>query len=147
MPYWQLFYHFVWATAQRQPLIAGQWESQLHKAIWAKATELGATVLAIGGTAEHVHLVASVPPKIALSTFVGQVKGNSSHFVTHVLQADSFAWQAEYAVLSFDRRSLKGITEYVLNQKTHHTDGSVHSMLERAGDETTAPQNIHVATG
>jgi putative transposase len=136
MPYWQLFYHFAWATVQRQPLIASQWEAQLHNVISAKATELGATVLAVGGTADHVHLVASVPPKMALSTFVGQVKGNSSHFVTRVLMVDSFAWQAEYAVLSFDRRSLKGITAYVLNQKAHHADGSVHPSLEKTGEDT-----------
>ena len=147
MPYWQLFYHFAWATAQRRPLITGQWEAQLHKVMCAKATELGAIVLAVGGTADHVHLLASVPPKIALSTFVGQVKGNSSHFVTHVLLVDSFAWQAEYAVLSFDRRSLKGITAYVLNQKTHHADGSVHAWLEQTGEDTNTPPSTRSATG
>jgi REP element-mobilizing transposase RayT len=115
-----------------------EWEARLHKAICAKAVELGAAVHAVGGAADHVHLVVSVPPKIALSTFVGQIKGNSSHFATHVLQVESFAWQAEYAVLSFDQRSLKGITEYVQNQRTHHADNSVHLRLERAEGDTDA---------
>ena len=91
-------------------------------------------MLAVGGTENHVHLVASVPPKIALSTFIGQVKGNSSHFVTHVLQTEAFAWQDEYAVLSFDPRALKGIAEYVANQKKHHADRSLQPSLESAGD-------------
>jgi putative transposase len=121
-------------------MIIPDWEADLHKVISAKAMELGATVAAIGGTEDHIHLVASVPPKIALATFVGQVKGNSSHFVTHVLHVESFAWQDEYAVLSFDRRSLKGIASYVAAQKKHHTDGSVHPSLERAGPDAASEE-------
>ena len=102
MPYWRLFYHFVWGTKNREPLIAPEWEDSLHNVIAAKATELGAFVHAVGGTEDHAHLVVSVPPKIALSTFIGQVKGNSSHFVNHELNVDiHFAWQAEYGVVSF----------------------------------------------
>jgi len=81
MPYWRLFYHFVWGTKNREPLIAPEWARALHGAIAAKATRLGAFVHAVGGTEDHVHLVASVPPKVALSTFIGQVKGYSSRFV------------------------------------------------------------------
>ena len=140
MPYWRLFYHVVWATAQRVPSIKPEWEAQLHKVIIAKALELGTTVEAIGGLGNHVHLVASVPPKIALSTFIGQVKGSSSHFATHVLRTESFAWQAEYAVLSFDRRALKGMVKYVENQKSHHADGSVHPILEPSTDDTDSDE-------
>jgi len=44
----------------------------------SKAIGLGGTVYVIGGVEDHVHVVASVPPTVALSTFVGQVKGVSS---------------------------------------------------------------------
>ena len=83
MPYWRLFYHFVWGTKGGEPLIEMEWESSLHNVIAAKAVELEAMVYAVGGTDNHVHIVASVPPKIALSAFAGQVKGNSSHWVNY----------------------------------------------------------------
>ncbi len=133
MPYWRLFYHFVWETRNREPLIAPEWAAQLHNVIAAQTTELGAFVYGVGGIEQHVHLVASVPPSIALSTFIGQVKGNSSHFVNHVLSLDvQFAWQAEYGVVSFGGKMLDMVVRYVKNQRQHHDDGTVISMLERA---------------
>jgi putative transposase len=132
MPYWRLFYHFVWGTRNREPLIAPEWENSLHNVIAAKATDLGAFVHAVGGIEDHVHLVVSVPPKIALSTFIGQVKGNSSHFVNHGLGVDiSFAWQAEYGVVSFGGKRLDMVVRYVKNQRKHHTGGTTIAMLER----------------
>ena len=107
MPYWRLFYHIVWATKNREPLIALEWETSLHNVIAAKSTALGAFVHQVNGTDDHIHLVASIPPKIALSTFIGQVKGNSSHFVNHELTLNvPFAWQTEYGVLSFGGKRL-----------------------------------------
>jgi len=132
MPYWRLFYHFVWGTKNREPLIAPEWENSLHNVIAAKATALGALVHAVGGIEDHVHFVASVPPKIALSTFIGQVKGNSSHFVNHGLDVDiHFAWQAEYGVISFGGKMLDMVVRYVKNQRNHHTEGTTIAMMER----------------
>ena len=46
MPYWRLFYHFVWRTKNGDPLIVPEWEGSLHNVIVAKATDLGAFVYA-----------------------------------------------------------------------------------------------------
>ena len=139
MPYWRLFYHFVWGTKNREPLIAPGWENSLHNVIAAKATELGAFVYAVGGIEDHAHLVASVPPKIALSTFIGQVKGNSSHFVNHGLEVNlHFAWQAEYGVVSFGGQMLDMVVQYAKSQRQHHAQGTVMAMLERAPEERRA---------
>jgi len=136
MPYWRLFYHFVFGTRNREPLIAPAWENSLHNVIAAKATELEAFVYAVGGTEDHVHLIVSVPPKIALSTFIGQVKGNSSHFVNHALNLDiQFAWQAEYGVLSFGGKALDKVVRYVKDQRKHHTEGTLITILELSGTE------------
>ena len=139
MPYWRLFYHFVWGTKNREPLIAPEWENSLHNVIAAKATELGAIVHSVGGIEDHVHLVVSVPPKIALSTFIGQVKGNSSHFVNHGLDVVIyFAWQAEYGVVSFGGKMLDMVVRYAKNQREHHADGTTIAMLERVVSEENA---------
>jgi len=139
MPYWRLFYHFVWRTKNGEPLIAPEWEGSLHNVIAAKAADLGAFVHAVGGIEDHVHLVVSVPPKIALSTFIGQVKGASSHFVNHELDLDIyFAWQAEYGVVSFGGKMLDVVVQYVKDQRKHHTDGTAIAMLEQIGAEKVA---------
>jgi REP element-mobilizing transposase RayT len=131
MPYWRLYYHIVWATKNREPLIAQHWEQSLHNVIAAKATSMDAFVHQVGGTDDHIHLVVSIPPKYALSTFIGQVKGNSSHFVNHELSLEThFAWQAEYGVLSFGGKSLDMVVEYVHDQRARHAARQTISGLE-----------------
>jgi putative transposase len=131
MPYWRLNYHFIWGTKNREPLILPAFETDLYRVIASKADELGAIVHAIGGIENHIHLIASVPPKIALSTFIGQVKGNSSHFVNHVIQPDfHFIWQAEYGVQSFENEKLSILVRYVQNQRKHHQDDNLIDLLE-----------------
>jgi putative transposase len=70
MPYYRLFYHMVWATKNREPLITVEFETSLHNVIAAKAKKLGAFVYTAGGVEDHIHLVATVPPKIALADFI-----------------------------------------------------------------------------
>jgi len=84
-------------------------------------------------------LVVSVPPKIALSTFIGQVKGNSSRFVNHALGLEAqFSWQAEYGVLSFGGKALDEVVRCVRSQREHHMNGTVIMSLKRSmPDEAT----------
>ncbi|MCS6846687.1 MAG: IS200/IS605 family transposase [Anaerolineae bacterium] len=129
MAYWRLFYHFVWSTKLRRPLITEAIEAPLYKIIVAKAEEVGALVHAVGGVEDHVHLVASVPPAVSLSEFINRVKGSSSHFVNHALDMP-FAWQAEYGVLSFGGKQLSFVVQYVKRQREHHRDGTTLPGLE-----------------
>ena len=132
MPYWRLFYHFVWGTKNKEQLIEPEWENSFHNVIAAKASDLGAFVHAVGGMEDHIHLVVSVPPKIALSTFIGQVKGNSSHFVNHESGLDThFSWQAEYGVVSFGGKMLDMVVRYAHDQRKHHAEETTIAMLER----------------
>ena len=135
MPYWRLFYHFVWGTKHGESLIDQHFEQALYRAIAAKVIGLGGIVHAVGGVSNHVHLAVSVPPKIALSTLIGQVKGSSAHFVNHEIRPDhAFYWQDEYAVISFGERHLGWVVRYVLDQAKHHTEGSALRRLERTSD-------------
>jgi putative transposase len=134
MPYWRLFYHIVWGTKNREPLIQAEFEKDLHNVIAAKASDLGALVHAVGGIEDHAHLVASVPPRISLAEFIGQVKGNSSHWINHELSLTSyFSWQSEYGVVSFGGKQLDFVVKYVKNQRQHHVDSTVISSLEYVG--------------
>lgn len=136
MPYWRLYYHIVWATKHREPLIAEDFQPSLHDAIAAKVIDLGGVAHAVGSVADHVHLVASVPPRIALSKLVGQVKGNSSHLVNHEIRPGyRFAWQDEYGVVSLDQRRLPQVVEYVHAQAQHHGRGTVLQHLEETEGE------------
>jgi putative transposase len=131
MPYWRLFYHVAWGTKNRWPLIESAWESDLYGYMWGKATALECIPHAINGMSDHTHVVISIPPKLSIATLIGQLKGASSHHVNHEFVTNqSFAWQAEYGVLSFSEKSLSTIVEYVNNQKKHHAENTLIAAME-----------------
>ncbi len=131
MPYWKLYYHFVWSTKNRLPLIDSALEPELYRAIAAKVKDMEGFIHALGGIADHVHLAVSIPPKIAPAKFIGDVKGNCSHYVNHVLKPDfEFYWQDEYGVLSFGEKNIPAIVRYIQNQKKHHADGTLITAME-----------------
>jgi REP element-mobilizing transposase RayT len=135
VPYWKLYYHFIWGTKNRLPLIDAEFESELYRAIAAKVKNMDGFVHAIGGIEDHVHIAISVPPKVAPAKFIGDVKGNSSHYVNHIIKPDfEFYWQDEYGVLSFGEKNLSTIVKYIHNQKQHHADGTLISAMERMGE-------------
>lgn len=132
MPYWKLYYHFAWGTKNRLPLITTALEPGLYRAIAAKAQQMGGIVHAIGGIEDHVHLAVSLPPTLALAKFIGDVKGNSSHYVNHVLQPGfEFYWQEEYGVLTFGEKNLPAVVRYIRHQKQHHAQGTIIAAMEQ----------------
>jgi len=132
MPFYQLFYHFVWATKERQPLLTPEIEPKIHDFLRAKAIGLGATVFALDGTVNHVHLVVSVPPKISIAKFVGQIKAVASTKFNKSGQSQTpFFWQDEYGAFSFDGKRLSNYIAYVEHQKRHHANHSTIPILER----------------
>ena len=135
MPYWQVFYHIIWSTKNRASLLTPEVEPVIFGYIRSKAIGLGATLFALNGVADHVHMVASIPPKIAVAQFIGQVKGvSSARFNKSGLSSMPFFWQEEYGVLSFDGKRLPNYIAYVERQKEHHSSGSTIPILERIHD-------------
>jgi putative transposase len=122
MTVWHTYYHLVWATHNRQPLITDRLEAELYQYLRDKTKSLEAPLYAIGGVADHVHLVVSIPPKYAIAKFVGQLKGGSSHQINQIIPGQKFGWQKEYGVFSLGRKQLERAVSYVEHQKQHHAD-------------------------
>ncbi|KAM3102455.1 IS200/IS605 family transposase [Phormidesmis sp. 146-12] len=132
MPLWELNYHFVWATHQRLPLITPVRETILYHIIKARTHELGGCLHAIGGIADHVHVIVSIPPNIAPAEYVKAVKGRSSRYVNlnHPDLKPKFKWQEEYSVFSVSKRTLNAAIAYVQNQKHHHANNTISQKIE-----------------
>ena len=63
-----MFVHLVWATWRRTPLISEAIEKWLYGAIRTRCLKLGCPVVAVGGTADHVHLLVELHPSTRRST-------------------------------------------------------------------------------
>ncbi len=137
MPYFRLFYHFVWSTKDRLPLIEGATRTLIYRAIPAKVVELGGILHALGGIEDHIHLVTTLPPKVAPAAAIGQIKGSTSHLITHRstgVGAAPFAWQTEYGVLSLSERHLPLVVAYVREQAQRHGANRLNPALERCSE-------------
>ncbi|GIV80365.1 MAG: hypothetical protein KatS3mg050_4759 [Litorilinea sp.] len=124
MPYTRLFYHLIWATKNRLPLISPDIEPDLWHYLRRKAGELECKVLAVNGWHDHVHLVMEIPPKHSVAEVVKRLKGASSH------EFPDLYWQRGYGVLTVSERNLGAALEYVNRQKEHHIQQTTHPKLE-----------------
>ncbi|MCC6574645.1 MAG: IS200/IS605 family transposase [Planctomycetes bacterium] len=79
--YTSILIHIIFSTKERSPLLSPDMRLKLHPYLHGIARNLKATPLTIGGVEDHVHLFATVPPKLAISEFAGKLKANSSRWI------------------------------------------------------------------
>lgn len=119
--YTKLFYHIVFSTKHRAPFITEAIEDELQKYISGIVRGIDGACLEINGMPDHVHLLALLPPKVAVSDALREIKSNSSKWV-HETKAElaKFGWQDGYAAFSVSKSQVDSVREYIRNQKRHH---------------------------
>lgn len=138
MSFWRTYYHIVWGTKNREPLISSQVEPELYKYIVHKAHEIEVKVHALNGLTDHVHFVGSIPPKLSVADAVRRLKGASSSFMrTSHFKHDSFEWARGYGVFTLGESQREFAEAYVNKQKEHHSNQTTNRWLEytQAADE------------
>ena len=127
----QLYLHCIWATWDRLPLITPDIQQVVYAAIVQQSENLGCTVIAVGGIADHVHLLVSFPPILTVSELLKQVKGSSSHLITHERKPDAFfKWQGAYGAFTVSHRDCSQVADYIKNQVIHHHQQSTVDVWE-----------------
>ncbi len=131
--YLRLFYHFVWATWDRAPLLTGEVEEHAYALIRQQCTTLGAKVIALGGVEDHVHLLVSLPVTLNIVDFIKPVEGVSSRMLNETFgrPAWSFKWQGRYGAITVCPSHVGLIRGYVEGQKQHHADGALWASCEK----------------
>jgi putative transposase len=136
MTYWRLHYHMIWATYDRAPSITPECEKMFYGVLYQKAKDLDLKIHAAGNIEDHVHVVPSIPPKIAVADAVRHIKGTSAFAINHMDHSDgTFKWQSGYGALSVGERSLETVMQYAMKQKEHHRENKLISSCERINEE------------
>lgn len=142
--YWELFYHIVWRTKDSAPLLTPNVEPLTHKYLTHRALQTpDAIVHAIGGIENHIHLAVSLPPTVELAKWIGDLKGACAHAINHgPSDLGTLAWQAGYGIVSFGKRDLPWVVDYIHHQREHHAAGRAQDRLERITQiEPSTPEN------
>jgi len=72
------FIHCIFSTKERKPTLAVDRMADLYAYLGGIARSEGLTLIAAGGTANHLHLLIVLPPTARLATAIQKLKGSSS---------------------------------------------------------------------
>ncbi len=130
--FYQLIYHFVWATKDREPFLNCNVEARLLPYISAKCKELDYTLFAVNGTSDHLHVLLGLTPTMAAADVAKNLKGASSHYINHESELkESLYWQDGYGVITLREAEIAKVAKYIERQKKHHQTGRLSDLLER----------------
>jgi putative transposase len=113
--YTSIYMHCVFSTKERRPLISATRAAELYAYLGGIARSEGLTLIAAGGTANHVHLLLVLSATCSLAHAVQKLKGGSSRWM-----GSAFSWQEGYGAFSVSASQLAIVKHYIQNQEEHH---------------------------
>jgi REP element-mobilizing transposase RayT len=143
--YTNLLYHIGFSTQNRASLITKGLQADLHAYLGGIVREHEGIALSIGGMPDHVHILAKLKPKLAVSDVVRDIKAGSSKWINEISRIRGrFGWQDGFSAFSVSFSQVARVRRYIENQEEHHrgTDFKVEllTMLRKNHvefDETT----------
>ena len=75
---WNCKYHIVFIPKYRRKVIYGKLRSDIGQIIRQLCTYKGVEIIEAHAMPDHIHMLVRIPPKIAVSNFMGYLKGKSS---------------------------------------------------------------------
>lgn len=118
---WNCKYHIVFAPKYRRKVFYGEKKAEIGKILrqlcdWKKVTIVEAEICP-----DHVHMLLEIPPKVAVSSFMGFLKGKSSLMIYEKYPELKYKyrnrefWCKGYYVDTVGKNAKK-IEEYIRNQ-------------------------------
>jgi REP element-mobilizing transposase RayT len=113
--------HCVWSTKKRAPFLDSDLRERLWPYLGGIARENQIKAIAVGGVADHVHILISLPGTISVSKAIQLLKGNSSKWIHETFpKLNSFGWQEGYGAFSIGVSAMEATISYIRNQEEHH---------------------------
>ena len=113
--------HIVFSTKNRVDLIAPDIENDLFSYMHGIVENNNAKLIIANGTANHVHLLVSMPRKFDVSELIGDIKRDSSVWIKKQhARFSQFYWQKGYGAFSIGQSQVETVVNYIKNQKEHH---------------------------
>jgi len=119
--YTQTLYQIIFSTKYREKTLHKEKRPQLFKYIWGILKNKKCHLYRMNGIEDHIHIVTSLHPSVALATLVKDIKLGSSNFIKEKNLFDNFnGWQDGYAAFTYSIDAKYNLIEYVKDQENHH---------------------------
>jgi putative transposase len=115
-----LNYHIVFSTKDREPSIDVAWRDRFHAFLGGSARSIDVVAMAVGGVADHVHMLLGLRAIHALAPVVRDIKTASSRWVHQEIGYGGFAWQEGYGAFTVGPGHLEAVRNYIARQEEHH---------------------------
>ena len=112
--------HVTFSTKNREATIPENLEEGLSAYIGGICRRLNSPLVAMGGTADHVHLLLGLGKTVTLSDLMLNIKRDSSKWLKDHGAVASFGWQDGYFAFSIGESAVEALLRYISNQKQHH---------------------------
>ena len=140
--YYNLLAHIVFAVKNRDAWIPMEMLPEFHRYIGGLISrhDSRCRALAVGGIHDHVHILLSYNPAIALSRLVQDIKVSANYFLNDRPECRrKFEWQKGFACISVSPSHVENVRGYINRQMEHHRGRTmseeITGMLRRAGIE------------
>ena len=115
-----LHVHVVFGTKHQRPLIVPDWRPRLHAYLGGAAKTLDVVPEAIGGVADHVHLLLGIRATHTLADVIRDLKRTSSAWIHETIGEGQFEWQDGYGAFTVSASLLQTVKDYIARQEEHH---------------------------
>ena len=117
-----ILYHIVFRPKNSRPVIDAASEEMLYRYIWRFVTEKGGVLYAVGGMADHLHLLVELPPAVALSVFMRDLKTSTSKYLKYNRAQFPYfeQWAKGYFAETHSLSEKDAVRKYIKGQKEHH---------------------------
>ena len=115
-----LHYHLVFSTKDRIGMIAPAWRDRLHAFLGGVVKQLDGIPEAIGGVADHVHLLIGLGAMHRLADVMREIKSVSSRWVHDEIGVKLFSWQEGYGGFTVGAPQCPSVKQYIGQQEEHH---------------------------
>ena len=114
-------YHVIWCTKYRRAVLSPPMRDRLKELILQQQEAYGYQIRACEVMPDHLHLLVSVPPNVAVTAVIGKIKGFTSKVIREEFPALQTRlpslWTRSKFVASTGGVTLDVLKEYIENQK------------------------------
>ena len=93
----------------------------MHAYLATICRDLDAKVLCVGGVADHIRIVTTLPRTVSQAQLIEGIKKPSSKWIKPLdPRYRGFSWQRGYAAFSVSPSQLEAVLQYIETQQEHH---------------------------
>jgi putative transposase len=119
---WDCKYHIVFIPKKRKKVIYGGLRKYLGEILHELAKQKGIEILEGHLMRDHVHMCLSIPPKIAVSSVVGYLKGKSAIAIARKFRGRQRNFNGEHFWARGYFVSTVGLDEFVVREYIRHQE-------------------------